>query len=89
MKLFYGYLIVVSIAAFIMMAIDKRRAYRHRWRIPENILLLLALIGGSGGAVLGMWLFRHKTRHKLFSIGLPVILVIQCVLVLLITRWVK
>lgn len=80
MKYLYIYLILISIVAFAMMGIDKYRACRHRWRIPERTLFLTAVLGGSPGAILGMFLFRHKTRHKLFAVGLPVVLAIQLVL---------
>ncbi len=89
MKLYQIYLIFINFAAFLMMGIDKNRARRHRWRIPERILFLAALLGGSAGSVLGMWLFWHKTRNKLFAVGLPVLLLLQILLGVLIANWVK
>lgn len=80
MKILYLYLVLINIAGFAMMGIDKYRARRHRWRIPERTLLLVALLGGSIGALAGMWIFWHKTRHKLFVIGLPVILILHLAL---------
>lgn len=80
MKYLYIYLVLISMVAFVMMGIDKHRARRHRWRIPERTLFLTAVLGGSPGAILGMLLFRHKTRHKLFSIGLPAVLIVQLVI---------
>lgn len=74
------YLILANIAAFALMGADKRRAQRCRWRIPERTLFLSAILGGSVGAILGMYLFRHKTRHTQFVIGLPAILIVQIVL---------
>ena len=62
---------------------DKRRAVRERYRIPERILLGIALIGGSVGCIAGMKLFHHKTRKPAFSIGLPVIFAIQAVIALI------
>ena len=62
-----------------MMA-DKRKARRDKWRISEKTLFLLALAGGSAGSLLGMKLFHHKTRHRLFTIGMPAILLVQLVL---------
>lgn len=71
------YLAVVNLAAFCMFGIDKRRARKRRWRIPERRLLSIALLGGSLGALAGMYVFRHKTRHKVFSIGIPLLFVLQ------------
>lgn len=59
------------------MGIDKRRAKRGAWRIRERTLFLLALFGGSAGAIAGMWLFHHKTRHWYFVVGMPAILILQ------------
>ena len=59
------------------MGIDKRRAKRDAWRIRERTLFLLALFGGSLGAMAGMWIFHHKTRHWYFVIGMPAILILQ------------
>ena len=74
------YLIGINILTFLFYGIDKWRAKRNKWRIPESTLIWLAIVGGSIGALLGMYLFRHKTKHKKFAIGLPVILVLQAVL---------
>ncbi len=65
---------LLSLGAF---ALDKRKAVKGKWRIRENTLLFLAAIGGAAGALLGMKLFRHKTRHPRFSIGIPVLLILQ------------
>lgn len=62
------------------MGIDKRKAIRHAWRIPETTLFLPALIGGCLGSILGMHFFRHKTKHWYFRYGLPVILIVQILL---------
>ena len=77
------YLILVNAVLFLLMLIDKRKAVRHRWRIPEATLFLLAFLGGSLGGTLGMYLFRHKTRHPKFAIGFPVLLAVQTVLLIL------
>ena len=87
MKYLYIYLAVINVVAFILMAVDKYRACRHRWRIPERTLFLPALLGGSLGALLGMWMLWHKTRHKVFVIGLPVLFILQVVLLCLLPRW--
>lgn len=67
----------MNLAGFISMGLDKSRAKRGEWRIPERTLFLIAVLGGSLGSVLGMQVFRHKTRHKQFVIGMPVILLLQ------------
>lgn len=77
---FLIYLAVINVAAFAAMGIDKARAKADAWRIPEATLFLLAVLGGSVGGILGMRLFRHKTRHKTFTIGFPAILVCQLAL---------
>ena len=77
MKQWIWYLIVINILAFILYGIDKKRARDHAWRISERMLIGIALIGGSVGAIAGMLLFRHKTRHWYFRYGLPLILIVQ------------
>lgn len=77
------YLELVNLAAFVLLGIDKRRARRGRWRIPETTLMLSALLGGSIGALAGMYLFRHKTRKPRFTVGIPVILVMEVLFFLL------
>lgn len=80
------YLIAVNICTFLVYGIDKQRAKSGRWRIPESRLLLLAAVGGSLGAWLGMYVFRHKTRKAKFYLGIPLILVIQCALAFILER---
>ena len=75
------YLVLVNLLAFLLMGADKRRARKGMWRIPEAQLFLAALLGGSPGALLGMQLFRHKTRHWYFRWGLPIILLLQLLLI--------
>ena len=79
-ELLYFYLAVMNVAAFVMMGADKRRARKGRWRIPEKALFAAALAGGSAGAILGMQIFRHKTRHWYFVWGMPAILAVQLLL---------
>ena len=74
------YLVMVNLVAFITYGIDKLKARRNRWRIPESILLLLAVIGGSVGAWLGLKVWHHKTLHKKFKYGIPFILIVQVAL---------
>lgn len=71
------YLIAVNAAAFVLMLADKQKARRGAWRIPEATLIGIALFGGSIGALIGMYSFRHKTKHPQFTIGIPVILILQ------------
>ena len=75
------YLIIINLIAFIAMYLDKRKARYGKWRIPEQSLLILALIGGSIGAIIGMYTFRHKTKKLRFSVGFPIILILQIVLI--------
>lgn len=84
MKLLYFYLLLINAIGFLLMLIDKRKAIKNKWRISEAALLAVAIAGGSAGSIAGMRLFRHKTLHLKFSIGLPVILAIQMVGTLLI-----
>ena len=74
------WVILWNFAAFALMGVDKFLAVRHRRRIPEKVLFLAALAGGSVGAMLGMSFFRHKTRHRSFCLGMPAILALQVVL---------
>ncbi len=74
------YLLLVNLIAFALMGIDKSKAKRGAWRIPEKSLFLSAIIGGSVGAILGMQIFRHKTKHWYFQYGMPLILVLQIIL---------
>lgn len=74
------YLVIVNVIAFLLMGFDKRRARKQAWRIPEKTLFGSALIGGSIGAIVGMQVFRHKTKHLSFQIGMPAILIAQIVI---------
>ena len=75
-----GYFIVLNIIGFASMGIDKRRAQRSAYRIPEATLFAIAIMGGSLGSVLGMNIFRHKTKHWYFKWGMPIILVLHIAL---------
>lgn len=79
-KIIPAYLIIVNAAAFGLMLADKLKAKRGAWRIPEATLMGTALIGGSIGAIAGMNIFRHKTKHPKFYVGLPLILAAQVIL---------
>jgi len=71
------YLLVINIVTFFVYAIDKSKSINHKWRVPEYVLLWLAILGGSIGALTAMKLFRHKTRHVKFYLGIPAILILQ------------
>ena len=71
------YLILLNLTGFSIMGIDKRRARKHMWRISERALFLTAVFGGSVGTLAGMYIFRHKTKHWYFVIGMPLILILQ------------
>ena len=77
------YLAAVNIITFIMFGADKARAVKGRWGISEAALILAALLGGSIGALAGMKIFHHKTRHRKFTVGIPVILVLQVIFMVL------
>ena len=74
------YLLIINAIAFCLMLIDKYKARKNLWRIPEATLISTALLGGSIGALIGMYTVRHKTRHAKFSIGIPLILLAQIAL---------
>lgn len=77
MKYLLVYLLVINAAGFILMLADKQKAKRGAWRIPESTLMGVAAIGGSIGALAGMYTFRHKTKHIRFTVGIPLILALQ------------
>ena len=71
----------MNILSFSVYAADKKKAQRHKWRVPEAQLIMLAVVGGSIGALLAMYLLRHKTKHAKFKIGVPLILAAQILLI--------
>ena len=77
LKYILAYLLIVNAAAFLLMLVDKIKAKKNRWRIRESTLMISAAIGGSIGALAGMYTFRHKTLHRKFTIGIPAILALQ------------
>ena len=78
------YLIVMNFAGLITMCVDKYRATSRQWRLSEKLLLGIAVFGGSIGSILGMIMFRHKTKHIQFIVGMPLILAAQIVIAILI-----
>lgn len=80
MKALLIYLAVINAVTFLLYGIDKLKAKKNAWRIKESTLLFAALIGGSVGALAGIYIFRHKTKHLKFKIGVPLILILQVAL---------
>ena len=80
------YFAAVNIIGFALMGNDKRRARKNAFRIPEATLFAFSVIGGSIGTLIGMYTFRHKTKHWYFVIGMPVILVLQIIILLLLEK---
>ena len=80
------YLIAINIITFFIYGIDKLKAKKGKWRIPESTLLLLAIIGGSIGAWLGIKVWHHKTLHKKFKCGIPLIVIVQIAIAVYIFR---
>ena len=78
-----AYFVLMNMAGLFVMLSDKKRAEKHRWRIPEKTLFLVSILGGSIGTWVGMYLFRHKTKHWYFVIGMPAILIIQVAVIAL------
>lgn len=77
------YIIVINIIAFVTMYWDKKRAIKGKWRVKENTLLFLVILGGGIGAIAGMYTFRHKTKKMAFVLGFPLILICQVLLIIL------
>ncbi len=83
MKYIVIYLLIINTLGLLTMYVDKQRAKKKQYRIPEKTLFMCAALGGSIGSMVGMQLFRHKTKHKTFTIGMPAILIAQVAVVLL------
>lgn len=75
------YLAVINVATFLTYGLDKWKAKRSKWRIREAALLMLAVLGGSIGAWLGMIVWHHKTQHKKFKYGIPAIILVQAIII--------
>ena len=76
-KLILLYLLIINAAGFVLMLVDKYKAKKNLWRIPEATLLGVAALGGSVGSLIGMYTVRHKTKHLKFTLGVPLILAVQ------------
>ncbi len=78
------YFLIINAISFLLMLTDKHKARKNLWRIPESTLFTCALLGGSIGSLIGMYTFRHKTKHLTFTIGMPLILILQILTVIMI-----
>ena len=74
------YLLIINILGFLMMGFDKWKAKRGRWRIPENTLFMFTILGGGIGTIIGIYVFRHKTKKLKFTVGMPLILILEILL---------
>lgn len=81
-KLILLYLLIINAIGFVLMLVDKHKARKNLWRIPESTLMTAAALGGSIGCLIGMYTVRHKTRHLKFTLGIPLILAAQVALAL-------
>lgn len=84
MKYLFAYLLIINAVGFALMLVDKHKAKKKRWRIPEATLMGVAALGGSVGSLIGMYTVRHKTKHLKFTVGIPVILALHLVLAALV-----
>lgn len=78
------YLLIINALGFLLMLVDKYKAKKNLWRVPEKAFFITALIGGSAGCLGGMYLVRHKTKHLSFTLGIPIILAVQIIISFLI-----
>ena len=83
MRLLTIYLILINALGLLLMCLDKHYARKKMWRIPERTLMTVAALGGSLGSLMGMYLFRHKTRHRKFTLWVPLLLALHLVLLAL------
>ena len=79
-KFLIAYGLLVNLCGFMLCGLDKRRAVKKQWRVPERRFFLLAFLGGGPGILAGMYTFRHKTKHKSFTAGIPAIIIAECIL---------
>lgn len=77
-----AYLLIINLIGLLIMFVDKRKAIKGSWRIPEKSLIVIALLGGSIGTIIGMYWFRHKTKKLRFTIGFPVILLTEIIVII-------
>lgn len=88
MEYFFAYLLLINALGWLIMLADKRKARKNQWRISEGTLVAVAMLGGSLGILLGMYTWRHKTKHAKFTVGIPVILAVQILIgIILLILW--
>ena len=85
----FVYIIVINLAAYVIMGIDKLRAKKGQWRVREGALMLVSLLGGATGTMLGMVVFKHKTNKKKFSIGVPILYLINWIITFLVIGYIR
>lgn len=86
--LIFLYLFIANVVTFVIFGIDKHKAIKHEWRIPEGSLMGFAALGGALGALLGMKFYRHKTKHAKFTVGVPLILVTHIFLLIMLYMYI-
>ncbi len=84
MRYIFLYLLLINAASFVLMLVDKYKARRNLWRISESCLFTFAFLGGTLGSLAGMYLVRHKTRYRKFTVGMPIILILQIIIIIII-----
>ncbi|MBE6958672.1 MAG: DUF1294 domain-containing protein [Ruminococcaceae bacterium] len=82
MDYLYTYFVIINAVGFLFMLIDKQKAKKKKWRIPERTLMAFAAAGGSLGVLMGMFFFRHKTKHPKFVIGVPLLMMMHIIIAL-------
>ncbi len=85
-SLLAAYLIIINILSLLMFGYDKLKAKKNGWRIPESRFFILGLLGGAVGIYTGMRIFRHKTKHMLFIVGIPLLVVLNLVIIYYLIR---
>ncbi|MBO1263857.1 DUF1294 domain-containing protein [Proteiniclasticum sp. SCR006] len=83
MNYLFGYILFINIFSLIIMHIDKNKARKHRWRVSESSLMILGFLGGSIGLLVGMYALRHKTKHVKFTLGVPMLLLLNLLIYVL------
>ncbi|WP_054742797.1 DUF1294 domain-containing protein [Cellulosilyticum ruminicola] len=86
-KIILIYIVIINLMGFLSMWLDKKKAIKHQYRIPEKTLFILAILGGSIGSILGMNKFRHKTKHWYFKYGIPFILIVQIIFIYFVYKY--
>ena len=82
MEYIYTYFFIINALGFLFMLVDKQKAKKKRWRISERVMMIIAASGGSLGVLIGMLIFRHKTKHPKFIIGVPLLILMHLIIAL-------